>query len=324
MGRLRSLAVVLSLFSASCTTWFVSFKDGEAQHRKRWMSCAGRCDPAFQTLLAKEDTQAALEKLARALETVPAYEREIAAQVHWDRAVLFEARGEWGEALAELDVAVSLDGAPVYGEERARVRQRLGVPNEARPPRARDTDSLSDVDEDEIAEKCACLPGQREEPPDEATFVKLVEPGKGIGPIVLNQSTPDDVVNVYGCDCRVTKRRADSAVTSIDYTFVDAKGGVGSASHLPGRAPNASRPATFVFRGGHVVRIALNVHQTNLATAGGLRVRGTKADMTRALGDAFELHSSRHYEKYRYREQGIDVWIAHANDRIGSLHVFKP
>ena len=208
----------------------------------------------------------------------------------------------------------------MFAHERNVLRAKLGLHD---PPRRRDADALSDVDDAELAEKCKCAEGQREEPPDEATFATLIEPGKGIGPVQIGVSTPEHVMRVYGCDCRVTKRRRDGAVTSIDYSFVDAKGGVGTASHQPGRTPNAARPAVFVFHDGVVARIALNVYQRNLATAGGLRVRAPKADVTRILGQPYRIESTRLYEKYRYRDLGIDVWIGHSTDAVGAIHIFK-
>jgi hypothetical protein len=322
---MRYLVVVVlmgALFCVSCTTWFVNYGDGTgARLRKEWLSCSGRCDSAFETLVTREDTSLALAKLTRALDLVPIYDKSIAAEIHWDRAILWETRGDWLKALQEIDAAVALDGSPMYAEERASLRRRLGVPADAPAPRPRAPDMLGEGDD--IAEKCACLPGQSEDPPDEATFVKVIEPGKGIGPIVIDRSRVEDVIRVYGCDCRMTKRRRDNAVTTIDYSFLDAKGGIGTGSHRPDRIPNATRPAFFAFEADHVKRIALNIYQTNLATAEGLKVRGTKADMTRALGDGFRLETSRNYEKYHYRELGIDVWIAHANDKIGAIHIFR-
>ena len=322
MGWMRGFVVATALLCVSCTTWFINFDGGHA--RKRWLSCSGRCDAAFETLATREDTQLALGKLAYALDNTPAYERQIVAAIRWDRAILLEARGEWLAALAELDAAVAQDASPMYAEERALVRRRLGIPAEAPLGQTRDADALTQQDEDERHEKCACLPGQTEEPPNEATLATLIEPGKGIGPIVIDRSTVEDVLRVYGCDCRVSLRRRDNAVMSIDYSFVDAKGGLGTSSHHPSRTPNATRPSVFAFIDGRVKKIALNVYQKNLATLGGVHVRGTKADMTRALGDGFSLQTTRHYEKYRYRELGIDIWISHANDTIGAIHVFRP
>lgn len=322
MGWMRWLVVAAGLFSVSCTTWFINFDSGRA--RKRWLSCAGRCDPAFETLATKEDTQLALTKLTYAIDNTPAYERAIIAAIHWDRAILLEVRGEWLAALGELDAAVAQDPAAMYAEERALVRRRLGIPAEAPPGQKRDADGLAQQDEDEIHETCACPAGLSEEPPNEATMATLVEPGKGIGPIVIDRSTLDDVMRVYGCDCRVSKRRRDNAIVAVDYSFIDAKGGLGTASHLPSRIPNATRPAVITFVDGRVKRIALNIYQKNLATAGGVHVRGTKADMTRAFGDGFSLQTTRHYEKYRYRELGIDIWISHANDTIGAIHIWAP
>jgi hypothetical protein len=319
-----ALALVVATLSISCTTWYVNFNDTSGAHyRKRWLGCAGRCDPAFQTLMTREDVRAALEKLERALDTVPGYEHAVTAEIRWDRAILLESRGEWYAALAELESAVSLDASPVYAEERALLRRKLGIPVDAPPPsRVRDADALSDVDEAEVASKCPCFLG-REEPPEEAVLQTLIEPGKGVGPIVVGVSTPEHVLRVYGCDCRMTKRRRDGAVSSIDYTYVDAKGGVGTASHRPDRVPNARRPATFVFADGVVSRIGLNIHQRDLATAGGLHVRAPKADVTRILGEPWRIESSRMYEKYRYKDLGIDVWIAHVNDTVGAIHVYK-
>jgi len=47
-----SFLVVAAALCVSCTTWFIRYDDTAGTHyRMQWLACAGRCDPAFKTLV---------------------------------------------------------------------------------------------------------------------------------------------------------------------------------------------------------------------------------------------------------------------------------
>ncbi len=313
---------LFALLCASCTTWLVSFPDtnggscGGITYQRQWQACSGRCDAALRALAEKNDTEAAGEKLTLALEHVDG-DKELAAEIRFDRAIVQEARGEWQGALTDLDEVVRLDPRHEFVDERVFVRRRMG---------------LSDFDSsathapasfDAYAyENCGCFSGQTREPPHEYALTTEISPGKGVGPILLEDSTLADVIRIYGCDCRIWRDRATREVAMVDYNYTDASGT--SVAYQPERTPNATRPAFFEIHDGHVARIGITNTQTNLATADGLHPTGQRADVVRIFGDGFRLLRLHGVEKYRYEDRGLEVWIPKDGTAIENIWLFKP
>jgi tetratricopeptide (TPR) repeat protein len=321
VGGKPTLAL-FALLSVSCTTWVLSFPDtngtacGTVQYARTWETCSGRCDAALRALADKNDTEAAGEKLTLALEHVDG-DKALAAEIRFDRALVHEARGEWQSALDDLDEVVRLDPRPEFADERVFVRRRIGLPAadtvEGHPPPSFDAYTY---------ESCGCFTGQTREPPHEYALATVIEPGKGVGPIQLEESTLASVLRVYGCDCRVWRDRATREVAMVDYNYTDASGD--PAAYRPKRTPNGTRPALFEIHDGHVARIGVSNLQTALSTADGVRVSSTRADVVRIFGDGFRLLRLHGIEKYRYEDRGVEVWLPKDGTAIESIWLFKP
>jgi hypothetical protein len=318
----KGALALFALLCASCTTWFVTFPDtdgascGGFQYTRKWEACSGRCDAALRALAERNDTEAAGEKLTLALEHVVG-DNVLAAEIEFDRAIVHEARGEWPAALADLDEVVHFDPRPEFTDERVFVRRRMGLPDTA----AAESHPAAPFDA-YAYESCTCATGQTREPPHEYALSTEISPGKGVGPIVLEESTLADVIRIYGCDCRIWRDRATKEIAMVDYNYTDASGA--PAAFQPQRAPNATRPALFGIHGGHVARIGITKTQTNLATADGLKASGQRSDALRILGDDYRLLRVHGVDKFHYEERGLEVWVPKDGAAIESLWLFKP
>jgi hypothetical protein len=145
----------------------------------------------------------------------------------------------------------------------------------------------------------------------------LVEPGKGIKGIVVGQSSPDDVLRVFGRDALVSKHK-DGEVFQISYAY-DANG-----QYDPGRAANHTRPSKMEAKRGRITRISVGVYQEDLHTTGGLFSGSTKAEMIATFGEPDAIVPGSAIDSYIYRRRGIELWVDREREEINSFHIRVP
>ena len=310
----------LCTLCASCRSWSISFEDpqmGNRHYVRRWSACGGHCDPAFDALVKREDTTLALDKLAHALEYVEPGDYEVASAIYWDRAVLHEARGQWQNALEDLDAAVALRGGAACVAERNLVRQRLGLPPGNAPEALRTPIARARPVQPE--ESCRCPAGVPSAPPPEYALSAEIRPGLGVGAVLLGESSIDDVVRIYGCDCKVLRDPNNADAITLDYDVAAA-----AAATRPGALPTGRRPSHFVFEDGRLQGIFMGEAQRALVTSGGFGLRSTKSDMVRTFGDAYVERETKYFEKYRYRDLGVEVWMPPGRGIASGIFLFKP
>jgi hypothetical protein len=137
-------------------------------------------------------------------------------------------------------------------------------------------------------------------PPDDPLYVA---PGDGLRGIWVGRAVPDDVLRVFGAD-GIVNRHDSGEPFAIDYDRDEHD------VYSPDRPAQLARPGGFRFEFGLLRSIDIGVHQDDLFTVGGLRIRSSRADVLRALGDAPELLHHEGFDSLRYLEHGIELSVS--------------
>jgi hypothetical protein len=107
----------------------------------------------------------------------------------------------------------------------------------------------------------------------------IAVPGVGFGGLVVGNSTPEDVLRVFGADCKVHRRSERGEIWWIDYDYN------GQGVFHPGRAGSGRRPSGFHFENGFLTEISFGPNQTDVKLHRSLSVDSTLSDVLRELGE---------------------------------------
>lgn len=147
-----------------------------------------------------------------------------------------------------------------------------------------------------------------------AQSVVLV-PGEGVAGLRVGVSSPQDVLDVFGDDARVS-RHADGSIYQLSYLYR------ADGTYSPSRRVNRSRPSELRFEDGRLTAIVVGAHAKALRTSGGLdTVRSTREDMLEQLGNRYELDHGDVLDIYLYQSQGIEVWVNRESGRVNSFRI---
>ncbi len=149
-------------------------------------------------------------------------------------------------------------------------------------------------------------------PPDP----RLVEPDRGLRDLWVGRATPDDVLRVFGSDCKIA-RHDNRDIFSLNYSYLDDE------QYKPDRPPQSERPDTFNFEFGLLKQICVGPYQTALRTTGHLAIGAARRDVIRVFGGGYDLLLEQEFETLRYRTLGIQLAIDNDDDKVMNFSVFR-
>ncbi|MBA3540119.1 MAG: hypothetical protein H0T79_10860 [Deltaproteobacteria bacterium] len=143
-------------------------------------------------------------------------------------------------------------------------------------------------------------------------------PGDGLRDVLVGRATPKRVLAVFGTDAKIQRYSSDGDISEITYVYN------ASDEFLPTRPGCASRPATFKFDFGLLSAITISVHQAELYTTGGIRIRSPHADVLAVFGTDCESLVGESFETLRYIGLGIELNISRGDDfGVTSFVIFR-
>lgn len=162
----------------------------------------------------------------------------------------------------------------------------------------------------------ACPPGSAFSPGHGCVAQDVeVTPGLGFSDIRVGQSTPRDVLAVFGDDAKVS-RYSSGEIFAISYDYDE------TGEYEPGRRRNWARPAGFDFKREVLREIDVGVYQRRLRTPGGLNTQtSTLDDALREFGDRYEFERGDPLDSYRWISHGIEVWISRETRKVNSFKI---
>lgn len=147
--------------------------------------------------------------------------------------------------------------------------------------------------------------------------VLVVDPGRGVGPVRIDRSTVQEVVDAFGDDC-VLHRYDSGEVFQVSYLY-GRDGEWQKDRETQRRVPNLVD-----IEQGVVVQMSFGAFQKDFRTTGGLTTDSTRADMVAELGEDYRHAERERLDSYDYRSKGIEFWVSRADDQINSFRIRAP
>ena len=145
----------------------------------------------------------------------------------------------------------------------------------------------------------------------------LVIPGVGVGPGIVGRVSADEVVALFGTDCRISRHEPSNEIFEISYAYANED------DYAPDRPLQLTRPATFNFEFGLCQSIEIGVYQQGLATREGVRIHMPRPEVLRLLGQPTEVLRSESIDSLRYVHLGIEIDIDHDDEAVMGMTIFR-
>jgi hypothetical protein len=145
----------------------------------------------------------------------------------------------------------------------------------------------------------------------------VVVPGIGVGPAIVGRSSAEEILALFGTDCRVSRHQPSGEIFEVSYEYVNDE------DYEADRPAQLTRPAGFDFEFGMLKAIEIGVYQEGLATPEGIRIDTPRAEVLRIFGPPTTTLVGESIDTLRYVHLGIDVEISKKDDDVMGMHVFR-